>query len=292
MTDAALSRSAQPPLLRTDELVVELEPGQTLGRPGTLVVEGESLACVGSARALLPVTIDQGLLRGGSLLLRGEVAQALLASGRAGYCPQTLPAPQDFRVEDALIGSARLIGLGSRDVRRALERTEAEGLAKKRLKDLGPLQHRLVGLAHGLVSDPELVLIEDPCLDLDDEPAELVLTVLERELKGRSWILGTDLRSPWSRRLFLTAELAVAAEAGALLGPVPPAELNSPGKWARFDRVSEELLRGLEGRGAQVVRTPSENVVLLRRLSGLAALEVAASVGACLLELTPLSPGD
>ncbi len=152
------------------------------------------------------------------------------------------------RFESALLGSARLIGLGASDVRQALDRSEAEGLGKRRLKDLGPLEQRLVGLAHGLSSDPELLLLEDSCEGLEDDDAELLLSALERAIVGRSWILGSELRSPWSRRLAQAAELALTAEGGTLLGPIRTADLASPGLWARFDRVSEELMAALIGR--------------------------------------------
>jgi len=284
--------SSARPLLTLGDLELWAAPGQALVRPGTLHIEAKRLVCVGRAVALTRAAVDPSRLKGGRLLLLDQPPDALLSSGTAGYCPRTLPAPPEFTVEVALLGSARLIGLGPADVRRALDRSEAEGLAKQRLKDLGPLQQRLVGLAHGLSSDPELVILEDPFDGLEDDAAELLLSVLERELSGLSWILGTELRSPSARRLARAAELALTAEGGTLLGPVAPAELAAPGVWARFDQVTEELLAGLAGRGAEIGRTPSQSVLLIRRLGGLAVAEVAAGLGSCLLELTPLMPGD
>jgi hypothetical protein len=280
------------PLLSAEDLELWAMPQQALVRSGTLSVSCKRLVCVGQARALVQAAVDSTRIQSGSLLFLGQSAEELLSSGRAGYCPRVLPAPLEFSVENALIGSARLIGLGPREVKRALNRSEAEGLSKRHLKDLGPLEHRLVGMAHGLSSDPELVMLDDPFEGLDDDAAELLLTVIERECSGRSWILGTDLRSPWSRRMSQAGELALSVEGGTLFGPVAPTELTSPGAWARFDRVSDERVASLAARGAEIVRTPSQSVLLVRRLGGLAIADTAAGLGCSLLELTPLMPGD
>lgn|GEM_PF-1284471 len=290
---AAVDRAglARAELLRAEDLDI-VAPDWDLASAGALEVDGQSLVCVGQARALLTLTIHPEVLRKGTLRLLGQTPRALLASGRAGYSPRVLPAPLEFTVEGALLGSVRLIGLGASDVRRALDRCEAEGLARRHLKDLGPLERRLVGLAHGIASNPELLLLEDPFDEIEDDQAELLSSIIEREVAERCWILGTELRSPWARRLAMTGQHAVTSEGGTLLGPIRPADLASPGTWARFDRVTEELVLALVGRGAEVARSPSQTVMLVRRLGGLGIAEIAAGLGSCLLELTPLMPGD
>ena len=86
------------------------------------------------------------------------------------------------------------------------------------------------------------------------------------------------------------AEQALTGEGGTILGPLPAAELVASGAWARFDHVSEELLAAVRQRGADVVRMPRQDVLLVRRLGGLALAEAAAGVGCSLLELIPLTP--
>jgi hypothetical protein len=280
------------PLLRAEDLELLVAPDRPLTRAGTLEVAGKSLVCLGQARAVLAAATRPELVRSGALRFLGQAPAALLASGRAGYCPRALPAPPEFTVLAALLGSVRLIGLGASDVRRALDRCEAEGLAKRPLKELGPLEHHLVGLAHGIASNPELLLVEDPFDDVEDEQAELLFSIAEREVAERRWLFGTELRSPWARRLAQSAEHALTSEGGTLFGPIHPADLVSPGAWVRFDRVTDDLLGALASRGAEVVRTPSETVVLVRRMGGLGIADIAAGLGFCLLELTPLMPGD
>ena len=289
MIDSATESSSEPPLLVAEDLELT-QSERSLSWPGVVSVRAQRLLCVGAAQALLAAAIDTAMVRRGSLKLRGRNPQELLLAGQAGYCPRALPVPPDFRVFDALLGSARLIGLGGADVHHALARVEAEGLARRVLKDLGPLEQRLVGLAHGLTGNPELVLLEDPFDGLEDDAAELVLSVLERELEGRSWIVGTQLASPWSRRLAQTADFALSADGGTLVGPIAPRELVSPGSWVRFEEITNHLVSLLTERGAEVVRTPSQHVLLVRRLSGLAIADVATQAGAALLELSPLAP--
>jgi hypothetical protein len=289
VNEIAFESSSEPPLLEAEDLELT-HAERSLSWPGVVSVRAQRLLCVGAAQALLAAAIDRSMVRRGSLKLQGRNPQELLLSGQAGYCPRALPVPPDFRVFDALLGSARLIGLGAADVHHALARAEAEGLARRVVKDLGPLEKRLVGLAHGFTGHPGLVLLEDPFEDLEDDAAELVLSVLSRELEGRSWIVGTRLASPWSRRLAQTAELALSADGGTLLGPISPRELVTKGSWVRFDAVTNSLISLLTERGAEVVRTPSQQVVLVRRLSGLSIADVATQAGAALLELSPLAP--
>lgn len=289
MSESVADSSDEPPLLVAEDLELT-HAERSLSWPGAVSVRAQRLLCVGAAQALLAAAIDVAMIRRGSLKLKGRNPQELLLSGRAGYCPRALPVPGDFRVFDALLGSARLIGLGGADVHHALARTEAEGLARRLVKELGPLEQRLVGLAHGFTGSPELILFEDPFDGLEDDAAELVLSVLERELDGRSWIGGTSLASPWSRRLAQTAELALSADGGTLLGPIAPRELVTPGSWVRFDEITSDLVSLLTERGGEVVRTPSQHVVLIRGLSGLSIADVATQADAALLELSPLAP--
>jgi len=282
--------AAGAPLLATHDLALALPSGRELALEAALRIPGRRLLCAGDARYLLDAMVDPDVLRRGEMQIWGEAPSVALASGRAGYCPEQLPAPADFDVFGALLGSARLIGCSATDVRLALERTQAEGLGRRRLQDLGVLERRLVGLAHGLTGDPELVLLDDPFADLEDTAAELVWSVLMRELEHRAWIFGSNLRSPWARRFALAAEQALTGEGGTILGPLPAAELVASGAWARFDHVSEELLAAVRQRGADVVRMPRHDVLLVRRLGGLALAEAAAGVGCSLLELVPLTP--
>jgi hypothetical protein len=289
VNESAFESTSEPPLLVAEDLELTLS-GRSISWPGAVSVRARRLLCVGAAQALLAAAVDRSMVRRGSLKLQGRNPRELLLSGEAGYCPRALPVPPDFRVFDALLGSARLIGLGGADVHHALARAEAEGLARRVVKDLGPLERRLVGLAHGFTGHPELILLEDPFEGLEDDAAELVLSVLSRELEGRSWIVGTRLASPWSRRLAQTAELALSADGGTLLGPISPRELVTKGSWVRFDQITSSLVSLLTERGAEVVRTPSQHVVLVRHLSGLSIADVATQAGAALLELSPLAP--
>ena len=102
-----------PPLLGAEDLELWATPQQALVRPGTLSVRCERLVCVGQARVLLQAAVDPSRVRSGNLLFLGLPAAALLSSGRAGYCPRALPAPAEFSVESALIGSARDVRSGS-----------------------------------------------------------------------------------------------------------------------------------------------------------------------------------
>lgn len=282
------------PLFVGQSLAFVSHAGRTIRGPEELEVRGESLACLGPAADLIPCVPWPERLRSGQLTLLGERPAELLSSLKAGYAPQELPAPDSFRLREALILGARLVGSGKPEVHEVAERLQLARLLGKKLGELTVPQRRLAGLAHGLVGSPELVLIEDPFAQLDDASAQLVETLLETELANKKWIAGVTLDSPWSRRLLARAQSALTADVGTLvsreldlLGPFSPAEIKTDVFWGRFTRVTDELHDALSAQGAKVTRTPHPQVLLIQALSGLSIAETALEAGRPLLELTP-----
>lgn len=254
--------------------------------PELLSLGHRSLACLGG-RDLLRCFVEPERILRGSLLIWGASPASLLLAGRAGYAPGELPAPPEMQLLEALSLGGKLIGLGAAEARAALARVELGGLAKKKLSTLTLLQHRLAGLAHALMGNPRLLFLEDPFEALGDSEAEFLETVLETELLERAFIVSSELESPWSRRLIHRAETRLSCRLGNLVGPLDAHTLESRALWARFSAISPALTDELRERGAEVIRTPHPDLLLIRALSGLAVAEVSQKTGCTLLELRP-----
>ncbi len=281
----------QAPLLRGRSLSFVSREGRTIDGPELLEVRGPSLACLGSARDLLPCLTRPERLEGGELGLLGTSPPALLSSLQAGWAPRTLPAPPSLRLAETLTLSARLVGRGKAEVRGILERLQLAGLGRRKMSELTALQRRLAGLAHGLVGSPQLLILEDPFADLDQTSAQLVEDLLEEQLHDKAWIAGIDGDSLWSRRLLTRAQAVLTADVGTLLGPLSPGEIDDKARWARFTRVTEELREALSSAGGQVTSSPHPSVLMIRAVSGLTIADLALQTDCPLLELAPASPG-
>lgn len=302
LDEPAAGRAHLPALLEATDLELAT-PSGSIRKDGALVVTGPSLVCIGRAEALLQALVKPAWRKSGSIRLLGSEPSALLETGRAGYCPRVLPLPGDFRVEEALRHSARLVVGRAVDVRGALERVGIGKLRRRKLSSLSELEQRLLGLAHGLTSSPELLLAEDLLTGLADPAAQHLALLLEREIEGRSFVLAASGDRPSSRRLAELAEQALRVDAGLLLGPSETTALPRASIWARFDRVVPELCSALEARGGRVVRGPSAQVLWISGLPGPASAEntventagivaeVARAAGVTLEELEPTGLG-
>ena len=186
--------------------------GAAFGYHGTSRVEGLTLAVpVGAAVALIgpngsgKSTLLRGILglaelTGGSIRVLGETPDR--ARRRIGSLPQadtrdaTLPVTLRQVVTMGLYrsrGALRPIGRTGREaVSRALERVGLSAWASRRFGELSGGQQQRGILARALVSDPQLLLLDEPFNGLDRENRDVLLRLV-RELRaeGRTIIVST-----------------------------------------------------------------------------------------------------
>ena len=160
------------------------------------VSAGEFIAVLGpigsGKTALLKVLLGQLPLSGGTVLVDGRPVTA--GSDRIGYVPQHRPLDRDvmLRGRDLVqlgadgrrwgVTPLRSAGRARRRaaVRRALRQVNGEHLADARVGVLSGGELQRLRIAQALVSEPALLLCDEPLLTLDPANAKLVAALIDR----------------------------------------------------------------------------------------------------------------
>lgn len=150
---------------------------------------GESLALWGSngagkttlIRCLLGVTRFSGSVHIGGLDVRrrGKAARSLI-----GYVPQELAFHDDARVGPSLLFVAGLRRVDRRAAAGALASVGLSGTEAKRLRDLSGGMKQRLALAVALLSDPPVIVLDEPTSNLDASGRDEVIDAL-RSQRGR-----------------------------------------------------------------------------------------------------------
>ncbi len=193
--------SASRPVIEIEDLSFSFDAGPPVLEGVTLAISKLDFASVigpngGGKTTLLKLIL--GLLQPGSGRIRVLGTSPLRARHRIGYMPQFAAMDPRFPVEvlDVVLmgrlGPDRRIGPFSRPDREAAVRTLGEvglaGLERRPFSDLSGGQRQRVLLARALVSDPELLLLDEPAAGLDQKVEQDFFELL-RELNRTTTLL-------------------------------------------------------------------------------------------------------
>jgi len=180
-------------VLVLDGINLTVEPGDFLGIIGPN----------GSGKTTL-LRVMLGLLQPqeGSVRLFGQPPAAFREWRRLGYVPQraaldpSLPVTVGEVVATGLVASLgvfqRIGGKERARVSEALGRVGMEAHARTRIGALSTGQQQRVLIARALVSDPELIILDEPTLGLDVLSNRIILEYIRRErTNGKTIILST-----------------------------------------------------------------------------------------------------
>lgn len=114
------------------------------------------------------------------------------AKGLIGYLPETPPLYQDMYVREFLAFVARLRGVSKDDltekVDRALDRLDLKAVQRRLIQNLSKGFRQRVGVAQAIVSEPEVLIMDEPTVGLDPTQVAQFRDLLG-ELKGRHTII-------------------------------------------------------------------------------------------------------
>lgn len=111
---------------------------------------------------------------------------------RIGYLPETPPVYLDMYVEDYLKYVANLKGVEVNQMQTrvgvALEKTNLLGVRRRLIGNLSKGFRQRVGIAQALVSDPEVLILDEPTVGLDPKQVAEIRHLI-KELKGQHTIV-------------------------------------------------------------------------------------------------------
>lgn len=111
---------------------------------------------------------------------------------RIGYLPETPPVYHDMFVGDYLTFVANLKGVDKTRVKTlvdgALQKTSLHDVRKRLIGNLSKGFKQRVGLAQALVSDPEILILDEPTVGLDPKQVAEMRQLI-RQLKGQHTII-------------------------------------------------------------------------------------------------------
>ena len=111
---------------------------------------------------------------------------------RLGYLPETPPVYMDMYVRDYLIFVAKLKGCESGKIKGlvdvALEKTHLTEVANRMIQNLSKGFKQRVGIAQALVSDPEILILDEPTVGLDPKQVAEIRKLIQ-SLKGHHTVV-------------------------------------------------------------------------------------------------------
>ncbi|HSC86635.1 MAG TPA: hypothetical protein VLC09_05165, partial [Polyangiaceae bacterium] len=240
-----------PHLLEAHDLQL-LDGGERLLCP-TLDLRGPTIALWGRAAWLVHAFRRPTLRIGGALKCRSLDAATALRQRELGYVTRRLEAQPGARVTATLRASAELLGVSPKRAEQQLEKLGLGALGRRRLDELTPSEERLVALAHGLLGEPVVLLIEDPFLGLDERGCERVEHAFLGELRGHSWLWTVESSTRAAQAVLDRASQVVRAEGERLVGPLLAREISPLAFWLALERPAPpELIEQLRQESASV----------------------------------------
>lgn len=121
------------------------------------------------------------------------------AKGFIGYLPETPPLYQDMTVMEYLKFAAELKGVPKYDrsdhIKKIIEQVKLEDKEEKLIKNLSKGYKQRVGLAQALLSDPEIIVLDEPTVGLDPKQIVEIRNLIKRLGKEHTVILSTHILS-------------------------------------------------------------------------------------------------
>ena len=125
--------------------------------------------------------------------------ESLQARLRIGYLPESVPLRREMRVTEYLFHRARLkrvpACLRKRRVAEVLERCGVRQVADRIIGQLSKGYRQRVGLADALVSDPPILILDEPTEGLDPNQVRVVREMLRELGERRTVLLSTHILS-------------------------------------------------------------------------------------------------
>ncbi|MBA4028364.1 MAG: ABC transporter ATP-binding protein [Planctomyces sp.] len=202
------------PVEAVSSVSFELDPGGSLALWGSNGAGKTTLI-----RCLLGVVSFKGQasIGGVDVRRRGRHARALV-----GYVPQELAFHDDARLGSSMMFFARLRGVGRARAAESLDAVGLSGHERKRVRDLSGGMKQRLALAVALLSEPPLIILDEPTSNLDASGRGEVVATLQRLRQAGKTLLFASHRPD---EVISLASRVLVLERGAVIRDTTPAQL-------------------------------------------------------------------
>jgi len=125
--------------------------------------------------------------------------ESLSVRDSIGYLPEGVPIYPDMRVGEYLMFRSRLKGLSRSErkgqIQGALEETQTGEVAERMIGTLSRGFRQRIGLADALLSEPPVLILDEPTVGLDPEQVRQFRSLLQEVGRSRTVILSTHILS-------------------------------------------------------------------------------------------------
>ena len=168
----------------------------------------------------LPATSGKAILAG------YDVTQSPLeVRKRLGYLPETAPVYPEMRVREFLDFSASLKGLEGalkkKQIEKVMEQTSLTKVSRELMGQLSKGYRQRVGLAQALVSDPPILILDEPTVGLDPKQIIEIRDLIKSLAGEHTIILSTHILPEVS----MTCERVIIINEGHLVASDTPEAL-------------------------------------------------------------------
>ncbi|MBN1165254.1 MAG: ATP-binding cassette domain-containing protein [Candidatus Krumholzibacteriota bacterium] len=184
---------------------------------------------------------------------------------RIGYLPEKTPLYQEMRVDEYLRFVASVKGMAPPRVKPALGRViEQCGLEEVHRRSIGKLSkgyQQRVGIAQAIISDPELLILDEPTLGLDPRQIIDIRTMIKNLGRDRTVILSSHILPEVSQ----VCDRIIIMNQGELVAVDTPDKLRARLKQVSVTRIT--LRRSDRSRGAREALLEMEGVLMVKEKS-------------------------
>ncbi len=228
------------------------------------------------------------------------VEKPLEAKRRLGYLPETIPLYEDLTAREYLTFVARLKGVERRRVDGAVDRAmtlcAVTEVADRLVRNLSRGYRQRVGLAHAIVHDPPVLILDEPTSAMDPRQIVEIRNVIKGLRGNHTVILSTHIlpeaTAVCDRVIILNEGSVVAVDTYAQLAARLRSSEKTLVRVARTDGGLRQRLSAIAG-VLHVTPGPAQGELVVEAVLGKDVREEVArtvvGAGAGLLELRPIA---
>lgn len=168
----------------------------------------------------LPPTSGKAFINGHDVF-----KDSIKARQSIGYMPENVPLYDDVRVKEYLSFRAQLKGLKGRDARNhvgeALEMCGLQHMRRRMIKTLSKGYRQRVGLADALITQPPLLILDEPTNGLDPNQIRAIRKLIKRLGEKHTILISTHILS----EVEMIADHVVIVESGQIKASDTPQNL-------------------------------------------------------------------